>query len=105
MREFMLALRAIWDCWQNGTRLSFEGDFYTHKIMTPMFIPERLSYSLPKVFLAAVGAAMDELAEEHCGPAATALSIACCRHFRLSCPGTWWRPSSISCAASAGRRA
>lgn len=40
MREFILALRAIWSCWQDGTTLRFEGDFYTHKLMTPMFVGE-----------------------------------------------------------------
>jgi probable F420-dependent oxidoreductase len=28
MREFILAIRAIWDCWNNGTKLDFHGDFY-----------------------------------------------------------------------------
>ncbi|GAB3028545.1 LLM class F420-dependent oxidoreductase [Mycobacterium bourgelatii] len=64
MREYVLALRAIWDCWQNGGRLSFEGDFYTHKLMTPMFTPEPLSGPLPKVFVAAVGAAMTRMCGE-----------------------------------------
>ena len=32
---------ATWSCWQNGTKLRFEGDFYTHKLMTPMFTPSR----------------------------------------------------------------
>jgi probable F420-dependent oxidoreductase len=40
MREFILALRAIWSCWQDCTTLRFEGDFYTHKLMTPMFVGE-----------------------------------------------------------------
>lgn len=40
MREFVAALRAIWLAWQDGTKLCFEGEFYTHKIMTPMFTPE-----------------------------------------------------------------
>src|SRR5271154_7400635 len=40
MREFVAALQAIWSAWQDGTKLRFEGDFYTHKIMTPMFTPE-----------------------------------------------------------------
>ena len=40
MREFVVALREIWSCWQDGTKLGFEGDFYTHKLMTPMFVPE-----------------------------------------------------------------
>ncbi len=29
MREFVAAVRAIWETWQHGTRLSFEGEFYT----------------------------------------------------------------------------
>ena len=39
MREFISAMRAIWDCWQNGTKLDFRGDFYTHTLMTPFFNP------------------------------------------------------------------
>jgi probable F420-dependent oxidoreductase len=64
MREFILALRAIWSCWQDGTKLRFEGDFYTHKVMTPMFIPEPQPYPFPKVFVAAVGEMMTELCGE-----------------------------------------
>ena len=30
MREFVSAMQAIWDCWNNGTKLGFRGDFYTH---------------------------------------------------------------------------
>jgi len=29
MREFILAMRAIWACWDDGTKLDFRGDFYT----------------------------------------------------------------------------
>ena len=64
MREFVLALHEIWSCWQNGTRLSFEGEFYTHKLMTPMFTPEPLAHGVPKVFVAAVGEAMTEMSGE-----------------------------------------
>jgi len=39
MREMLLAIRAIWDCWANGTKLDFRGDFYTHTLMTPFFSP------------------------------------------------------------------
>ena len=39
MREMVLAIRAIWDCWNNGTKLDFRGDFYTHTLMTPFFNP------------------------------------------------------------------
>jgi probable F420-dependent oxidoreductase len=64
MREFVLALRAIWSAWQDGTKLNFEGEFYTHKLMTPMFTPEPQPYPLPKVFIAAVGEAMTEMCGE-----------------------------------------
>jgi len=37
MREFVLAMRAIWDSWHNDSKLDFKGDFYTHTLMTPFF--------------------------------------------------------------------
>jgi probable F420-dependent oxidoreductase len=64
MREFISALQAIWSAWKDATKLRFEGEFYTHKIMTPMFTPEPQPYPLPKIFLAAVGEAMTELCGE-----------------------------------------
>jgi probable F420-dependent oxidoreductase len=64
MREFVLALREIWSRWQDGAKLRFEGEFYTHKIMTPMFTPEPQPHPFPKVFVAAVGEAMTEMCGE-----------------------------------------
>lgn len=64
MREFIGALRAIWSSWQSGAPLQFEGDFYSHTLMTPMFTPEPQPYGLPKIFVAAVGAAMTEMCGE-----------------------------------------
>ncbi len=64
MREFISAMRAIWSCWHNGEPLDFRGDFYTHSLMTPMFTPEDNQYGAPKVFLAAVGPLMTQVAGE-----------------------------------------
>ena len=64
MREMVLAMRAIWDCWQNGTKLAFEGEFYTHTIMTPMFDPGPTAFGAPPVLLAAVGEGMTRTAGE-----------------------------------------
>jgi probable F420-dependent oxidoreductase len=64
MSEFVAALHAIWSAWADGTNLRFEGDFYTHKIMTPMFTPEQHPHSVPKVFIAAVGELMTEMCGE-----------------------------------------
>lgn len=66
MREFVLAMRAIWDCWHNGTKLDFRGDFYSHTLMTPFFDPGPNQYGPPKVFLAAVGEKMTEVVGETC---------------------------------------
>ena len=69
MREMVLALRAIWDCWLNGTKLAFRGDFYTHTLMTPFFAPDARNlggHPPPRVFLAGVGELMTEVAGEVC---------------------------------------
>ena len=64
MREFVLALRAIWASWNDGAPLGFEGDFYTHTLMTPVFAPRPHEFGPPRVFLAAVGPLMNEVAGE-----------------------------------------
>ncbi|MHB1988901.1 MAG: LLM class F420-dependent oxidoreductase [Acidimicrobiales bacterium] len=64
MREYIQALHAIWDAWHGGTKLDFHGEFYTHSLMTPFFDPGANPYGKPKVFLAAVGTLMTEVAGE-----------------------------------------
>jgi probable F420-dependent oxidoreductase len=64
MREFILAMRAIWDSWQNDTPLAFEGEYYTHTLMTPFFAPEKHDFGPPKVLLAGVGELMTATAGE-----------------------------------------
>jgi probable F420-dependent oxidoreductase len=66
MREFVQAMRAIWDSWNSGTKLDFRGQFYTHTLMTPFFNPGPNQYGPPKVFLAGVGSVMTEVAGEVC---------------------------------------
>jgi len=64
MRELILATRAIWDCWNDGTPLDFRGEFYRHTLMTPFFVPGPNPYDNPKISLAAVGTRMTEVAAE-----------------------------------------
>ncbi len=64
MREYISAMRAIWACWNEGAELNFRGDYYTHRLMTPFFNPGPNPYGPPKVFLAAVGTLMTEVAGE-----------------------------------------
>lgn len=64
MREFILALRAIWNCWYEKEELNFVGKFYTHTLTTPFFTPTNTEFGAPRVFLAAVGPLMTEVAGE-----------------------------------------
>src|SRR5690348_11707985 len=64
MREYILALQAIWSAWNEQAPLKFEGEFYRHTLMTPFFAPTPNPYGPPKVFLAAVGEKMTEVAGE-----------------------------------------
>lgn len=66
MREMVNAMRAIWACWNDGEKLDFRGEFYKHTLMTPFFNPGRSEFGAPKVFLAAVGELMTEVAGEVC---------------------------------------
>jgi probable F420-dependent oxidoreductase len=64
MREYVLALQAIWRCWNDGERLEFAGEFYRHTLMTPNFTPEPSPHGPPRVWLAAVGPLMTQAAGE-----------------------------------------
>ncbi|NCF19940.1 MAG: TIGR03617 family F420-dependent LLM class oxidoreductase [Haliea sp.] len=64
MREMVQAIRAIWDCWDNGEKLNFEGEFYQHTLMTPMFVPPKSEHGRPPIYIAGVGPIMTEVAAE-----------------------------------------
>jgi probable F420-dependent oxidoreductase len=64
MRELILAMRAIWASWNEGAKLDFRGEFYQHTLMTPFFAAPPSPHGPPKVFLAAVGERMTEVAGE-----------------------------------------
>jgi probable F420-dependent oxidoreductase len=64
MRELVLAMRAIWECWRTGGELRFEGEVYKLSLMPPAFRPEPSPYPPPPVYLAAVGPKMAGLAGE-----------------------------------------
>src|SRR5262250_2716933 len=66
LREVVLALRAIWDCWQNGTPLRFKGQFYNFDLMTPFFNPGPIAHPKIAVFVAGVNRYMCRMAGEVC---------------------------------------
>ncbi|HXQ15478.1 MAG TPA: TIGR03617 family F420-dependent LLM class oxidoreductase [Caulobacteraceae bacterium] len=60
MREMVEAIRAIFANWYDGETLNFEGKFYTHTLMTPMFTPTDTEHGKPPIAVAAVGPLMTE---------------------------------------------
>ena len=58
MREFIEAIRAIWDTWYDGKPLEYDGEFYQNSLMTPEFTPTTEGLERPPILLAAVGPLM-----------------------------------------------
>src|SRR5215467_12799957 len=66
LREYIEALRAIWQCWEKGEKLDYRGKHYALTLMTPEFSPERTGLPMVPVTISAVGPAMLRLAGELC---------------------------------------
>jgi probable F420-dependent oxidoreductase len=64
LREYVQALRAIWKCWQNGTKLDFQGEHYQLSLMVPLFAPAPIEHPEIPVELAAVNPYMCQVAGE-----------------------------------------
>ncbi|MHB8665726.1 MAG: TIGR03617 family F420-dependent LLM class oxidoreductase [Acidimicrobiales bacterium] len=64
MREMVLAIQAIWRCWNEGEPLKFEGEFYTHTLMSPMVSPRASPHGPPRIWVAAVGDRMAQITGE-----------------------------------------
>jgi probable F420-dependent oxidoreductase len=59
-------VRAVWESWQNQTRLDYRGEFYQLTLMTPFFSPAPHEYARIPIFVAGVNRGMCELAGELC---------------------------------------
>jgi probable F420-dependent oxidoreductase len=64
MREFIEAMHAIFDCWYDGARLEFVGEYYEHTLMPSTFTPENLEAGRPRINLSATGPLMTRVAAE-----------------------------------------
>jgi probable F420-dependent oxidoreductase len=64
LRDMILAIRAIWESWQNGTRLNFHSPHYTHTLMTPFFDPGPIEHPRVPIFIGGVNPYMCRLAGE-----------------------------------------
>jgi probable F420-dependent oxidoreductase len=62
--ELVKALHAIFLCFHQGERLDFRGEYYTHTLMTPMFMPAPLGCDPPPIWVGALGPRMTQMAAE-----------------------------------------
>jgi len=72
LREQIQVIRAFWDCWQNGTKLNFRGEYYKITLMSPFFQPPPLPLGecrgegLIPIYIAGVNTGLAKLAGELC---------------------------------------
>lgn len=66
LREYIHALRSIWDTWQNRVPLKFQGEFYQFSLMTPFFDPGPIAHPDIPIYIAGVGPYLSRLAGEVC---------------------------------------
>jgi len=64
MRELVLAVRAIWQAWNDGAPLRFEGRYYRHTLMPPAFDPGPTGWGPPRIVLLVEEAGLAEIAGE-----------------------------------------
>lgn len=66
MREYVLALRAIWRAFQGEEPLAFEGEYYRFDLLTPFFNPGPVEHPHVPVYVAGVNRWMARMAGEVC---------------------------------------
>lgn len=66
LREYIEAMRAVWDSWQNTSPLKYEGEHYNLSLMTPFFDPGPIKHPDVPVYIAGVGPYLSALAGEMC---------------------------------------
>jgi probable F420-dependent oxidoreductase len=66
LREYILALRALWEAWQSRGRVDVRGEHYTITLTTPFFAPGPIEHPRIPIYIAAVNAYNLRLAGELC---------------------------------------
>ena len=66
MRDYILMMRAIWDSWQNGTRPSFEGQYYRYTLTSPFFNAAPIDHPKIPVHISAINPYNCRLVGELC---------------------------------------
>ncbi len=66
LREMILGMRALWNCWQTGARLNFRGEYYKLTLMSPFFNPGPIEHPHIPIYIAGVNKGLCQLAGELC---------------------------------------
>jgi probable F420-dependent oxidoreductase len=66
LRDYIRALRAIWNSWSTGDTVNFEGEFYSIDHCPPQFRPEPIEHSDIPLYIAAVNPYNLKVAGELC---------------------------------------
>jgi probable F420-dependent oxidoreductase len=64
MRDYVRAVRAVWDCWQHGTPLDHHSDHYDLTLMVPLFDAGPIEHPEIPIHVAAVNPVMTSVAGE-----------------------------------------
>ena len=62
MKDEVLALRSVWESWQNGTKMDYRGRYFHLDLMTPFFNPGPIEHPTIPVYIAAVNEGMCRVA-------------------------------------------
>jgi probable F420-dependent oxidoreductase len=65
-REYILAMRHVWHCWQTGEKMNFRGEFFKLTLMSPFFNPGPIEHPHIPIYIAGVNEHLCRLAGELC---------------------------------------
>jgi len=66
LREQIEVIRVFWDCWQNGTKLDYRGEYYKITLMSPFFNGGAIENPDIPIYIAGVNTGLAKLAGELC---------------------------------------
>jgi probable F420-dependent oxidoreductase len=66
LREQIQVIRAFWDCWQNGRKLNYRGEYYKITLMSPFFHAGPIEHPNIPIYIAGVNTGLAKLAGEVC---------------------------------------
>lgn len=66
LKEYVLAIRQIWQAWQTGAPLNFRGEFFKLTLMSPFFNPGPIDHPVIPIYIAGVNEHLCRVAGEVC---------------------------------------